>query len=257
MQFPSAESRAQNTKQTTSELIIWVAELPELLQLKMQAERKSPLVRDIHLLHLPYLTTISLLYLRKSSNPLPTASIAAIVAASYVANIFEGYLARGSLRFLPGVGGWYITVAILALWHGRRVESLTAAADRHIQTLRMALKQMAYLWHSAQIFQAGLDKILNATSSMVGVEEGQPRLNNDVATGSPSLNELQAEDGTDWKVFFPHATSSSSLLIDIILEEEMSESLNKLDWPLDLNIYLDDLFQQFGNPNSDLFGVPF
>jgi hypothetical protein len=230
----------------TRELIAWVGSLPHGFSLyPAGSERDSHLDRDIQLLHLPYLTTISLLYLRKSSQPLPKASIAAIVAASCVARIFEGYLARGSLRFLPGQSGWYITIAILALLHGRCVEAMTPAADGHIRTLRTALKQMALLWHSARMFDLGFDKLLGSDlNTTTELARAHPIQNGSHPVESPSLDELCADDGINWKDFFPCVTASTSPLIRVILEDQMAMPLEELDWPMDFDTELHDLFEQ-------------
>lgn len=256
-QLPSTESGAPKIQELTSELVKWVASLPGSMQIRVHTEHSSSLARDTHHLHLPYLATISLLYLRRSSEPLPTASIAAIVAACYVADIFESYLARGSLHFLTGQNGWYITIAILALLHARRVEAITATADAHIRTLRIALKQMAQNWYSAQIFDVGLDKLPGIAPNTVEVEGEHMRSCADAAGTSPSLDELRAEDATDWKVFFPHVSSSTNALVKIILDNEMSDPWARLDWPLDLNTDFSNLFEQCEDFNTDAFNMPY
>lgn len=43
------------------------------------------------------------------------------------------------MRFLQGIVGWEIAIAILSLLHARRVPRLTEAADEHICVLRIAL----------------------------------------------------------------------------------------------------------------------
>lgn len=142
------------------DLTLWVQSLPVHLRPSFEASRTVTFNRDVHGLHLVYLSTVTLLHLSKSDEPLPRASVAAIAAASCTARIFRDYLARGSVRFLAGQAGWYITLAILALLHARTIDRLAVHADADIRTLRDALQQMALLWHAAKMFSMGFDRIL-------------------------------------------------------------------------------------------------
>ncbi|KAI5303731.1 hypothetical protein KEM55_000387, partial [Ascosphaera atra] len=108
--------------------------------------------RDTHQLYLPYLSAITLLYLTPSSQPLAKSYTTAILSAACVARIFEDYLARRSVRFLQGLAGWHIAIAIIALLHGRRIRQLTEQCDRNIALLRIALKEIGRSWPSARLF---------------------------------------------------------------------------------------------------------
>ncbi len=63
------------------------------------------------------------------------------------------------MHFLAGVAGWSIAIAMLALLHARKVPRLTLAADCYIQVLRVALREMSKMWHSALMFERGFERI--------------------------------------------------------------------------------------------------
>ncbi|CAK7223824.1 hypothetical protein SEUCBS140593_005362 [Sporothrix eucalyptigena] len=126
-----------------------------------KSSRTSNFNRDVHGLHLTYLSAITLLHLSKDALPLPKASVGAIVAASCTTRIFHDYLVRGSVSFLAGQCGWYIAIAILALLHARRLEGLRAYAEADIQILRAAMSAMAETWHSARVWGKNFAKLLD------------------------------------------------------------------------------------------------
>lgn len=214
----------------TGDLITWVEGLPPHLQLPISSDRTTNLNRDVHLLHLPYLATITLLYLRKSTKKLPGASATAIMAASCIARIFEDLLGRGNLRFLPGQAGWYITVSLLALLHARQIEALAEHADAHIATLRTALKQMAAMWHSAKMFYAGFDSI-----PAIG---GGPATQNHQATASVSSRKAETQvpltmddltDDVSWTDCFPYATMQTTPLVSALLTNTFSLAFSEVE----------------------------
>ncbi len=193
--------------------------------------------RDVHVLHLPYLGTLALLYLRKSTQRLPRASAIAIVAASCVARIMEDLLARGSIRFMTGQMGWYITISILALLHARQIEALTVHADAHIAPLIAALKQMALIWHSAKMFCIGFEKILASKGSvnqstdlntvMMDQTSRDPQQN--LHATSPTIDEITATDDISWTDCFPYVTMNTSPLIAALMANTLSMPFPELD----------------------------
>ncbi|KAL2391328.1 hypothetical protein RJ035_000364 [Blastomyces gilchristii] len=228
-------------------LVDWVQSLPEALRLPIATNRTTPFNRDVHQLHLPYLTTITLLYLTKSSQPLPKAYTTAVLSASCVARIFEDLLARGSISFLQGMAGWHIAVAILALLHARRIPTLTETADNHIALLKIALKEMAKMWPSANILDQELDRLRTSNKFLVS-EERSPTHAMDVRPTN-SLSELaDLATGTLINVmdFFPFATIQTSPLIEILLTQNSTMIFADLEWPRDISTQLHDLLDSFG-----------
>ncbi|KAJ5958216.1 uncharacterized protein N7479_005366 [Penicillium vulpinum] len=241
--------------QLATELVQWVNSLPPHLQLPISTERTLHFNRDVHQLHLPYLTTVTLLYLRTASQSLPEAYTAAVVASGCVARIFEDYLARGSIRFLQGVAGWSAAVAILALLHARKVPNLTKSADAHIRVLRLALKEMTLLWHSAKMFDRGFERMLGNHG------HGQNKDVDSVALSAMDtqqpvtiLTDLPNDAGVDWMGFFPYATQDTSPLVAILLMSDQPVPLSDLEWPVDLTAQLQELFDP--NYGMDSFAFP-
>ena len=240
------------------DLIGWVKALQSNLLLSLESDENLGFNRDVHLLHLPYLNTITLLYLSKSTQHLPRASIAAIVSATCVARVFENFLARGSIRFVPGESPWYIAIAILALLHARRVHILRDAADAHIKTLRTALQHVALLWHSAKTFESGFERLLGPDFSIVNdgrneviaVDASQP----DTAT---TFDELSANDGIDWQDYFPNVTTRTSPLIKILLDNSHAWPSIELDWPTYVTSQLQELNNLFDDNHYDPFNMSF
>ncbi|KAL2013170.1 hypothetical protein VTN00DRAFT_695 [Thermoascus crustaceus] len=179
----------------------WARSLPAHLQLPFSAGHTAVFNREIHQLHLPYLTSITLLHLSKSTQPLPKACTAGILAASCVARIFEDFLTRGSLRFLQGMA----------------VEYLSAAADQQIGILRLALKEMAKTWHSSKMFDAGFERLLSSAQPAHGPET--TGLSNQAGEESHMAASMLAElvthgGGVDVLDYFPYATGNESAVCD-------------------------------------------
>ena len=133
---PSTENITVNL---LGELREWACDLPAHLRLPFfDNPSTQQYERDICLLHLPYLSSIILLNMKRSEGIIPTANTTAMLSACCVARIFEEFLVHGSLRFLQGMAGWHISLAALALLHAREVSGLKETADVHIRVLRVA-----------------------------------------------------------------------------------------------------------------------
>ncbi|KIX99002.1 uncharacterized protein Z520_05463 [Fonsecaea multimorphosa CBS 102226] len=237
-----------STFELAQRLIKWANALPQRLWLPFSTATTSHFDRHVHQLHLPYLSAITLLYMSASTQPLPKAYGAAVLSASCVARIFEDLLARGSVAFLPGVAGWYISIAILALLHARRIESLKAAANAQIDILFLALREMSHLWHSSRMFLLGFEKLLSG-------------LNPDTSSASPQvagggnppqaldLNELDIADGIDYHDFFPSATPETTQLFSVLFTHHPPSIFVEAEWTNDLSLQLQTMF---GHPYDEL-----
>lgn len=274
-----------NTASFSRELTSWVQSLPTSLSLSIRTARTTSFDRDVHRLHVTYLTNVTLLHLSKSSQLLlPKASKAAIVAASCVARLFEDFLTRGNVRFLSGEAGWEIAVALLALLHARRIEDLRAHADADIRTLRTALRQMALMWPSSRMFAAAIDKLsavddqpaaAPAPSASAGrhtqQQNNSSNINtndNAVETGSDGArhgvedaemlgvidddDDDDDDENADWMDAFPFVTEETSPLIGAVLARNLAVPLPELDWPLDISVNLQEFLAL---PSDYSFGM--
>lgn len=235
------------THDIASRLTRWLRALPPALRLPISTDRAAPFDRDVHLLHLPYLMTIASVYLNTTQR-LPEACVAAVIAGACITRVFEDFLARGVIRFVLGQGSWYIAGAALALRPLRSLDFLSAHAAAQISLLSIALKQLVPISHSAKMIEAGLERLLSAEEfehSLRPPLQGHDRASNP-ARGRPStLNDLCAGDGVLWSEFFPFVTVQTSPLLEAILTECQS-SFPEL-WPeVDLNEF-NDFLEEFSD----------
>lgn len=231
------------------ELVQWVQSLPSTLKPSIASERTVGIHTAVHGMHLTYLSTITLMHLNKTAQPLPQASTTAVVAASCTSRIFYDYLLRGSLRFLAGQAGWYIIIAILALAHARKVDSLTHAADHDIAILRAAISEMAQLWPSSKMFKRGIDKLLTASSAPSGDQadglESPPPLIPDNTGFTPA-------DDVGWREYFPFVSAETSPLIGILLVNSPAMADPDPDFAYNFSAQLDGFIM-----DPDTFDVDF
>jgi hypothetical protein len=142
------------TQNIASSLAAWLQKLPNDMQLAIQDAHTAPFSRDIHILHLPYLTTIALIRLvnaNTAGQDVSEVSVTAVMAAACIARIMRDILLRGCINALPEDSGWFITIAIIALMHIRQQTSLAKHAAADINILRSALQYLSATWSSAKV----------------------------------------------------------------------------------------------------------
>ena len=162
-----------------------------------------------------------------------------------MARIFRDFLARESLSFLPGVAGWYISIAILALLHARRIDSLHQAVNQEIEILFVALKELSRFWHSSNMFLVGFDNLLSKNHpGDKADEEGTRNSTSDCRSGASALTDLTAVEGINYLDFFPFASAETSQLFQVLLTENPPAVFPQIEWPTDLSTQLQDLFGQ-------------
>jgi len=222
--------------QLAHELVAWVQPLPLEVQPSFKASRTRGFHRDVHGMHLTYLCTITILHLSNDSQPLPKASVAGIVAASCTARIFHDFLVRGSISFLAGQAGWYISVAILALLYARKLDGLTADADADIATLRAALGAMSKDWRVAGMFGAGIEKLMRMENQRnSGVPQDPVPVIPDTTIPLQLADEMSATAGINWQDYFPYVTDETSPLINTLFAQYgQTVSFPELYWTLDV-----------------------
>lgn len=262
--------------QLCHELVTWVQSLPPYLQLRFQDCRTRGFHRDVHGMHLTYLSTISLLHLSGGAESLPQASTAAIVAASCTARIFHDYLVRGSVSFLAGQAGWYIAIAILALLHARRPDDLMVDAEADVRTLRTALAALSKSWRSAQMFERGITKIMEARSKSRPQSRTETRKTADATDSGPAPlmapapepelgrglrvsmdDELSAVAGINWQDYFPYVTKETSPLIGSVIQQGGDESVRFAEpgWAMDFASHLNEFLTGDDHINLDFLSL--
>ena len=241
------------------ELIDWIHGLPDQLKLPIGSDRTRSFDRDVHKLHLPYLTTITILHMHQhSQHPqqlLPEVYTTAISSASCVARVFKDILARGHIRFLGAIATWFVGVAIVALLHTQQIERLAKNGADDIRILRTALNELASLWPTATIFVRGFDR-LNAFGKLTdAVVHGQPNDSRNWQrtqassgvrdnTSTLELSDLNWMHGIDWHSYFPFMTAQTSPLLSeiLVLEHQTEDFLGDISWLDDPTAQLQNMF---------------
>lgn len=143
------------------ELADWVHALPPHLQLPISGARteSDAFDRDVHQLHLPYLTTIIVLHLRRTAHDLPQAPPPAILAAACIARILRDVLSRGDARFLMAITCWYCGTAFTALLQASRIPALARDANEGLDVLTTAVEQLQHMWGSAKVVGQGFARL--------------------------------------------------------------------------------------------------
>lgn len=248
------------------ELIEWEHNLPEQLKLPIGSNRTRSFDRDVHKLHLPYLTTITILHMHHRSQhpqqPLPEVYTTAISSASCVARIFKDILARGHIRFLGAIATWYVGVALVALLHTQQIDCLAKNGAADIGILRTALNELASLWPTAAIFVRGFERLKAFDKLYEVVAQSQSSLDPHAqqvqdasgvgtSTSTMALSDLNWMHGIDWRSYFPFMTAQTSgLLEDLLnLEHQTQDILGDISWLDDPTIQLQNMFDP-----SDAFG---
>lgn len=233
------------------DLMNWPQALSPDLQLPISDDRTVNFNREIHMLHLPYLATTVLLNLQKTSEKLPRASMVAMIAASCVSRILQDILGHGTLRYLPGQTGWYISVSIIALLYARNIECLAVHANDDIAVLFAALKEMSTLWHSSKMFHAGFERIIGGEKVQNEPQNlrntGRNTLGVDVPQAPPVINDISVPDDESWKDSFPYVTTRTSPLISVLLENAVGVPFTGME-PSQMNFmfeFLDDLDPEY------------
>jgi hypothetical protein len=204
--------------------------------------------RDVLALHLPYLTTVTILHLNWSSQhpsqPWPEAYRAAVLSASCVTRIFKDFLARGDLRFLGAISSWYVAVAIVALLYTQRVEDLAESGAEDIRVLKLALSELARLWPTTEIFVKGFDRL----KAFENLRSGKPDIESaasttDHPTTSSPLSDVDWFHGIDWRSYFPQVTGQISGLAAILLAEQPTGGMwEDMSWLADPAMHFQNLF---------------
>lgn len=220
------------------ELVDWVHSLPPELQLPIGSARTASFDRDVHQLHLPYLTTIIILHLKRSANDLPQALPPAILAASCIARILRDVLSRGNARFLMAITCWYSGTAFIPLLQACKIEQVAQEAEEGLDVLECAMDQLKGMWASAHIISTGFerlrklspDNIANGNGAGMGGGRGilltQSGVNFEPAVASHAQGEsevstMAAHVGEfDWTLLFPFVTRSTSRIAECLLADK-------------------------------------
>jgi len=206
------------------ELINWIRSLPPHLQLPINSNHTTNFNRDVHLLHMPYLTIIIVLYLKRtSSQSLPQALPPATLAATCLARILKDVLVRSGTRYLMGITCWYCGMAFIALLQASQTEHLKLGAEADLDILALAVKQLKSMWATANVFEQGFERLRGKSRppSTTAAGPGLEDLTGDQVDDSQlSTKEVDMHDGIDWMDYFPFVTAQTSIVANQILAQQ-------------------------------------
>ncbi|KAK4940779.1 hypothetical protein LTR10_019172 [Elasticomyces elasticus] len=233
------------------ELIEWVRSLPSHLQLPIGASYTANFNRDAHQLHLPYLTIIIVLYLKRSpQSSLPHALPPSILAATCLARIMKDILVRGGTRYLMAISCWYSGMAFIALLQASVNEELKPGADADLDILTLAIKQLKTMWGTANVFDQGFERLrANAKSSQS--DDFLASLTSNDASGQ-NLNSVDTDmhNGVDWLDYFPFVSAQTSPVADKLLAQQ-SMQVFPFDSFFDTSLLnFQDVFEGFDSWND-------
>lgn len=215
----SSDKSAPLPNELREELVTWVHSLPPRLRLHIDTPRTESFDRDVHQLHLFYLTTIIILHLKRSGGHLPQALPPAILAASCTARILRDILARGNSRFLMAITCWHVGTAFIALLQACRIHHLSKFANEDLDILAIAAKELQKMWASANVIAQGFDRLRKSDSSnnfSYASNQLDDITMNNMPNAATSRNSATAgvgideDDDFDWTRFFPFVSKSTN-----------------------------------------------
>jgi hypothetical protein len=135
----------------------WTRELPYPLRLfrgRCTSEDTSPPKRilaqynfEARQAHIPYFTCLAIM-----CRPYPgeSSSAAVLLASSFVAGIFEDFLARDEIRFLAPVFTFHLLAAGIGLLSCNNIPAHREKIAGNLETIYLALEELAKRWSSAK-----------------------------------------------------------------------------------------------------------
>ena len=156
----------------------WIRDLPEHLSLrrksgktKVSSYTSSDLTNydfEARQLHIPYFITLILLYRPPSPGCAPSA--VALLASSFVAGIFEDFLARDEIRYLGPIFTFYLLAIGVAQLSSYRYPRLWETAEEDLATTKVAQRELANRWPSAIGSIKALQGITDAVTKQARTE---------------------------------------------------------------------------------------
>jgi hypothetical protein len=139
----------EQKKSLEDRLFRWLKTLPEDLQLCQLVEGR-PLKQysfEARQLHIQYFAV--LVILNRPTDSKMTPSTSSLLASSFVANIFEDFMARDELRYLGPIFTFYCLTAGMAQLSCYRYSGLVDIAEANLTIMARALDDLSKRWASA------------------------------------------------------------------------------------------------------------
>ena len=168
---------ARDTRQIIeNQLYRWTRELPVSLRLfqpqmgsQGPGEKTQTSLRPYNFearqLHIPYFICLTILC-RPNQGSFPSPAV--ILASSFVAGIFEDFLARDEIQYLGPIFTFHLLAAGIGLLSSRKSSLLWEKATHSLQTIYLSLEVLAQRWSSAKGSLRALKSIANSQENIAG-----------------------------------------------------------------------------------------
>jgi hypothetical protein len=98
-------------------------------------------------LHVQYFTVLVILH--RPTDPKLVPSATSLIASSFVAGLFEDFMARDELRFLGPIYTFYCLTAGMAQLSCYRYPEIVDVAEENLSIMGRALEELSGRWPSA------------------------------------------------------------------------------------------------------------
>ena len=186
----------------------WVKTLPDILQLCYPAPERAlrPYSFEARQLHVQYFVVLTIL--NKSTPPASSPSTASLLASSFIAGIFEDFLARDELKYLGPIFTFYILTAGVTLLSSYRFAGLWHLAERDLDIVIKAQEELGKRWPTAI---GSLKRLNDVKSRVLKCQRSSYFPENNM---SPEQMHFFEGFGPDlcrgWNVLYPGASSQQS-----------------------------------------------
>ena len=226
------------------ELVEWIRSLPSEIQLRLDGSGTTSFDRDVYQLHLPYLTAVIILHLRRSAHDLPQSLPPAILAASCTAKILKAILVRGNARFLMAITCWYCGTAFIALLQGSRIPQFAKDAEDGISVLISMVEQLQKMWPSANVIRQGFDRMRKdeppngATTEPPGLMSHPKQPDASAVVASAQQLQMVSLEEPDWTNLLPFATGSNDKIAECLIRNKESGNVTRgMPSPANMSFY--------------------
>lgn len=156
----------------------WTKTLPEDLRLFQKSNKGggyhvSRYNFNARQLHIPYFVVLTIMH--KSITPNIGPSAVSILAASYIAGIYEDFLARDEIQYLPAIFSFYGLAAAVSLVSFHRYSYLRKSAEQDLAVIISAERELGKRWPAARGMRNALENMI-ASIPKPNTISVQPRL---------------------------------------------------------------------------------
>ncbi|KAJ5793925.1 Transcription factor [Penicillium paradoxum] len=158
----------------------WTRELPSSLRLFRSTSTSentstqktlAPYNFEARQLHMPYFTCLAIMC---RPNPGESSSAAVLLASSFMAGIFEDFLARDEIQFLGPIFTFHLLAAGIGLLSCRNIPAHRGKIAANLESIYLALEELAKRWSSAKGSLRALKSIAEQQRSTLTTDEMSP-----------------------------------------------------------------------------------